>query len=367
MSRHSTPTSGLGRLTLRDREANMPVTTRAKSGQVKKADVSRPVSSTSSKRPSGMQSGRQRAPQTGSSRAVASSSRAPSSRQQASRQTAEVPSGDDSSGDDSDSSDADVEEAGETAEQAATAQGNRRRAIIYLALAPSNDDGLSPSAFAASMDQAGLMPNTQMAHRVVRALFQLVRSDEDLAILQACIPVPGPIWSQQLALNMYRRFQAIAQGLEQNALGGVGQDVVRTIDALRSMFHNIDDIRSRYFGGLDVGTRDRLMTTLITIMNYIVSNNGDLYTNVNRPAYAGEGSRNERRLFSCFMSPESGPQQFITVLRKCSEHLTHERVRIRAIRTLFQEYAANGIEGGVPRADLELMANHLGAILQLIP
>ncbi|KAK4888366.1 hypothetical protein LTR27_012734 [Elasticomyces elasticus] len=366
MSRHSTPTSGLGRLTLRDREANMPVTTRAKSGQVKKAEVSRPASSTPSKRPSDMQSGRQRAPQAGSSRAVASSSRAPSNRQQASRQTAEVPS-DDSSGDDSDSSDADVEEAGETAEQAAIAQGNRRRAIIYLALAPSNDDGLSPSAFAASMDQAGLMPNTQMAHRVVRALFQLVRSDEDLAILQACIPVPGPIWSQQLALNMYRRFQAIAQGLEQNALGGAGQDVVHTIDALRSMFQNIDDIRSRYFNGLDVGTRDRLMTTLITIMNYIVSNNGDLYTNVNRPAYAGEGSRNERRLFSCFMSPESGPQQFITVLRKCSDDLTHERVRIRAIRTLFQEYAANGIEGGVPRADLELMANHLGAILQLIP
>ncbi|KAK5729863.1 hypothetical protein LTR17_011624 [Elasticomyces elasticus] len=365
MSRHRTPTSGLGRLQLRDREANMPVTTRAKSGQVKNAEVSRPASSTPSKRPSGMQSGRQHAPQAASSRAVANSSRAPSNRQQASRQTAEVLS-DDSSDDDSDSSDADVEEAEETAEQAAIAQGNRRRAIIWLALAPSNDDGLSPQAFARSMDQAGLMPNTQMAHRVVSALFKLVRNDEDLAILQACIPVPGPIWSQQLASNMYRRFQAIAQGLEQNALGGAGQDVVRTIDVLRSMFQNIDDIRSRYFTGLDLATRDRLMTTLVTIMGYIVNNNVDLYTNVNRPAYAGEGSRNERRLFSCFMSPQSGPQQFITVLRNCSDHLAHERLRIRAIRTLFQGYAANGIEGGATQGDLELMANHLGLTLQLI-
>ncbi|KAK0355872.1 hypothetical protein LTR02_005491 [Friedmanniomyces endolithicus] len=350
MSRHSTPTYGLGKLTLRDRDVGMPVTTRARSGQTRDLQISQATSSRPSAGPPSMQP----AARPGSSRATPSSSRLPPNR----RQVASAPGGD-SSDDDSDGSDG----TGGGGQEAA-GRDNDRLATIYQMMCPFNEDGLSPPGFAASNNRPDLAPGTQLAHRVVGALYALLRDDDGLNTLRTWIQVPGPQWSTQLATNMYRRFQTITDGLRRNAAGQGGQDVVRTIDALRGLYVNIDDIRIRYFGnGMDAVHQRSFMTLLVRIMEYIVQNNEDLYRGTNRPAYAGEGNRNERRLFSCFLADESQPGEFLRVLRNSNGHLAHEIERLRSIRTVVLGYAENGVEGGVEQARLARLA---GAFTQLV-
>ncbi|KAK0949191.1 hypothetical protein LTR91_026653, partial [Friedmanniomyces endolithicus] len=92
-------------------------------------------------------------------------------------------------------------------------------------------------------------------------------------------------------------------------------------------------------------------------------NNEDLYRGTNRPAYAGEGNRNERRLFSCFIADESQLGEFLSVLRNSNGHLAHEIERLRSIRTVVQGCAENGVEGGVEQARLARLA---GAFTQLV-
>ncbi|TKA65511.1 hypothetical protein B0A55_10134 [Friedmanniomyces simplex] len=337
----------------------MPVSTRARSDQIRNQRASQAASSRSAG-PSGMQP----AARPGSSRATASSSRVQPGRQQAGEQRAANAPGGDSSDDDSDGSDDDDDEGQETAGQDDAMQATNRRAAIYQIVSPFNEDGLSPQRFATSNTQADLTTGTQLAQRLVGILHGLVRDDDDLNLLRMWIQVPGTLWSAQLAINMFRRFRTITEELQRNANGSGGQDVVRTIDALRALFANIDDIRIRYFGiGMDTVHKESFMTLLVMIIDYIVQHNEDLYRGTNRPAFAGEGNRNERRLFSCFLADESRPGEYLMVLRNSAGDLTHEVPRLRAIRTLVQGYASNGIAGGAEQARLVRLA---GAFEQLV-
>ncbi|KAK3115831.1 hypothetical protein LTR53_004450 [Teratosphaeriaceae sp. CCFEE 6253] len=333
----------------------MPVTTRSGRARDQRAGLLPPSST------SGMQSGRQQASRAGPSRVVAGPSR--TGRQQAATAfpAASSPPGD-SSDDDSDEADPDEDQAQDTTGQPANAQNviRQRQARIYEALSAFNEDGLSPRGFAATI-QTNLTPATQLARYLAGALTRLVRDDNDLATLQAFIRVPGPQWSAQLAQNLNRRRLAIMQGLQDSAAGTGGQDVVRTIEAFREIFNTIDDTRRDYFEhGMDVVYRRQLASLLVTTLGYIVANNEDIYLATNRPAYAGEATRNERRLFSCFMAEQSQPAEFLNVLGRAGPYLAHEGGRIRAIHARVQQYIDGGLAGGVDHLRLQWMAANLG-------
>ena len=290
-----------------------------------------------------MQSGRQQ-----SSRATAGASRTGSGRQSAAQQAAASSPPDESSSDDSDSDSDDNEPEGAVGQaqgQQPSAQGiDDVKRGIYAAFAAFNEDGLSPRTFT-STSQPHWSRQTQFARMMAGGFSRLVRADTDLATLQGWIRVPGPEWSAQLAGNLNRRLRAITEGLELNRRGGGGQDVIRTVDAFYGLFVTVDEIRAEHFTGMVPASRDYFVALLVTILEIIINRNEDLYTNINRPAYAGEATRNERRLFACWLAVQSQPAGFLSLLARCAGHLQQSGPRLRTLCRTVQGYQANGIVG----------------------
>jgi len=320
----------------------MPVTTRARSAQVKK-----PQSTQASAGATRMRPGQYQASQSSSSRATAGPSN--TSRQSVAQQApANSPPGD-SSEEESDDSDEDDDD---DAPQGPAGQGQRQQGNpqplnlptpIYAALSAFNEDGLSPRAFAMGQ-QANFSQRTQFLRTLAAGLTSLVPNGTDVATVQTAIRVPSPQWAAQLAESLNRRFQQIHLGLQANSAGQAGgQDVVQTVNAMRGLFFAINDIRVDYFPTMDAVNKGNFVTLLVTMLSYIIEHNADLYRGIDRPAYAGEANRNERRLFSCWFAEESQPIQFLTILGSCQADLRGQGARLRTLHGLVQQYIVSGV------------------------
>ncbi|KAK4552973.1 hypothetical protein LTR86_009897 [Recurvomyces mirabilis] len=273
---------------------------------------------------------------------MASSSRARSSRQAAQRSRAAASastrqgahdddSDDGGGGDDDDEEDSSDEEVD-------------RRPGILQTVAVFHPEYLTPDEIISNGN-----PRTsghELIHRLADTLSQLVRTDDDLRILQQAIPVAGQLWSAQLVSNMDRRFNAIQIGLGRNIRNmREGQDVVRTIGLLRDLFNALDGIRARYFGRLSNVNRDTLVSQVIRMLLWMFETNRDLYADTARPASAGAAIHGEQRLLSCFLSAQSQPQIIIGVINRFDGHFQHEAARLRQLFEMVDWHFNTGLEG----------------------
>ncbi|KAK3677498.1 hypothetical protein LTR78_002348 [Recurvomyces mirabilis] len=314
-------TPDLDKLRLRDSDSGMPATTRA----MRRTSRNLQASHAASSRP-----------------AMASSSRARSSRQAAERSRAAVSASTRQGADDDDSDDGGGD--GDDDEEDSSDEEVDRRPGILQTVAVFHPEHLTPDEIISNGNAR--TSGHELIHRLADVLSQLVRTDDDLRILQQAIPVAGQLWSAQLVSNMDRRFYAIENGLRQNINNlREGQDVVRTIGLLRDLFKALDGIRARYFGRLSNVNRGTLVSQVVRMLLWMFETNRDLYANTARPASAGAAIHGEQRLLSCFLSAQSQPQVIFGVINRFDGHYQHEALRLRQLFQTVDRHFNTGLEG----------------------
>ena len=132
------------------------------------------------------------------------------------------------------------------------------------------------------------------------AIASLVRDPADMNRLRTAANVGRGYWAVQVATNMRNRFTRIDQQLRMNmANPASGTPVPETVDAILALMTTLDRIRADYFTAMEPATRQRIMTLVVEVFQYL-SDVSDRYPNVARPAYVGEGFQPETSLFWAF-------------------------------------------------------------------
>ncbi|KAI5358821.1 hypothetical protein Slin14017_G111040 [Septoria linicola] len=296
--------SELGRLALGrpgSRDSDMGVTTRS---GVKREAASRGESSRGS---AGAKKGKEKA--SGSSSAL------PRKSGRTSKTTAAQPDPDDEDDSDDGSDDHDEDDEDDTT-QTREVNPLQKAMALYLIHDPSN------SSFSEFM--APTLPGRSEASANFRALAvassRLVRSDADLALLNAACPLEGPQWSRQITRNMQNRWHHILSAYRSyyasHGKEAQGVDVTDTIDSIKSLFKAIQDTLL-IFRNLENGAPQRLVDILLEVLETVPAFSVDT-----RPAgaqpYAGGSQQFEYNLLLRFTAFQSNWLSCLEVIRVLS-------------------------------------------------
>lgn len=116
-----------------------------------------------------------------------------------------------------------------------------------------------------------------------------MRTDADLQVLRAAVPIGGEYWSDRLVTNLRTRFTNIRAELQRNrSHRSHGSGVVEVIQRCLQLYERIAEIRRDHFPDMERRRQQLFVTLMVEIFVYL-SDDSDQYANSANPQYAGKG------------------------------------------------------------------------------